>query len=48
MKGAKIIGKEDKTRKARFFRERGIKLREELKEDKDLEFIKPGEMDKGK
>lgn len=31
-----------------FFGQRGIKLREELREDKDLEFIKPREMDKDK
>lgn len=44
MKGAKIIGKEAKTRKTRFLQEK----REKLREDKDLEFIKPREMDKGK
>lgn len=44
MKGAKIIEKEDKTRKTRFLQGK----REELIEDKDLEFIKSGKMDKGK
>lgn len=44
VKGAKIIEKEGKTRKTRFLQGK----REELREDKDLEFIKPREMDNGK
>lgn len=44
VKGAKIIEKEGKTRKTRFLQGK----REELREDKDLEFIKTREMDKGK
>lgn len=44
----KLLEKSIRQERQDFFKERGIKLRVELREDKGLEFIKPGEMDKDK